>query len=129
MFYNINMKNEIQDNQLKIHILFKEIIENKEESFIVSASATVAYFLQKKNIQLYIKDKKIYAKEDCICEITIHDKSIEGIFYIDQIKKIDNKAKAMTMIPGLKAYYNIYFNLYQNKEYYKIKDYYQTIKK
>lgn len=129
MFYNIVMKNEIKDGNLHVHIIFKDQIENKEEFRIVAASATVAYFLQKRNLDLLVDNLDIYASDIKIAELKINDKTIDGIFYLEELKRVNGKLNPIAMVPGLKAYYNIYFNLYQNKEYYKIEEYYQTIKK
>ena len=54
MIYNIMMKNEMKNGNLYIHLNFKDSIENKEEFRIVSACATVAYFLQKRNLDLLV---------------------------------------------------------------------------
>lgn len=129
MIQNIVMKNQLKDGNLLIHLDFPKGIENREEYRIVSASATVAYFLQKRNMDLLVDDLDIYVGDKIICQLTINDKSIDGIFYLDVLKTVDKKANPIAMVPGLRAYYNIYFNLYQNKEYYKIEEYYQTIKK
>lgn len=129
MFYNIVMKNEIKDGNLHVHIIFKDQIENKEEFRIVAASATVAYFLQKRNLDLLVDNLDIYASDIKIAELKINDKTIDGIFFMNKLKEVNEKLNPIAMVPGLKAYYNIYFNLYQNKEYYKIEEYYQTIKK
>lgn len=129
MFYNIVMKNEIKDGNLHVHIIFKDQIENKEEFRIVAASATVAYFLQKRNLDLLVDNLDIYASDIKIAELKINDKTIDGVFYMNELKNVNGKLNPIAMVPGLKAYYNIYFNLYQNKEYYKIEEYYQTIKK
>lgn len=129
MFYNIVMKNEMVDGNLHIHILFKENIEKKEEFQIVAASATVAYFLQKRNLDLLVDNLDIFCKDIKIAELKVNDKTIDGIFFMNKLKEVNEKLNPIAMVPGLKAYYNIYFNLYQNKEYYKIEEYYQTIKK
>lgn len=129
MIYNIIMKNEMKNGNLYIHLNFKDSIENKEEFRIVSACATVAYFLQKRNLDLLVDDTDIYAKDRIVCQLSINEKTIDGVFYLDELKKVNPKLNPIAMVPGLRAYYNIYFNLYQNKEYYKIEEYYQTIKK
>lgn len=123
------MKNEIKDGNLHVHIIFKDQIENKEEFRIVAASATVAYFLQKRNLDLLVDNLDIFCKDIKIAELKVNDKTIDGIFFMNKLKEVNEKLNPIAMVPGLKAYYNIYFNLYQNKEYYKIEEYYQTIKK
>ena len=106
-----------------------ERIENKEEYRIVTTSSIVAYFLQKEKSDLLVDDNDIYAGENVICHVEVEDTGIVAHYYMEKIKLLRKNAKAMILVPGLRAYYNIYFNLYQNKEYYKIEEYYQTIKK
>ena len=76
-----------------------------------------------------VDDNDIYAGENIICHVEVEDTRIVAHYYMEKIKLLRKNAKAMILVPGLRAYYNIYFNLYQNKEYYKIEEYYQTIKK
>ncbi|MEE0967016.1 MAG: hypothetical protein U0L85_08185 [Bacilli bacterium] len=126
---NLIVKHEIQNNDLIMYIGFNEGIENKEEYRIVTTSSIVAYFLQKEKSDLLVDDNDIYAGENIICHVEVEDTRIVAHYYMEKIKLLRKNAKAMILVPGLRAYYNIYFNLYQNKEYYKIEEYYQTIKK
>lgn len=126
---NLVVKHEIKNDDLIMYIDFSEGIENKEEYRIVTTSSIVAYFLQKEKSDLLVDDKDIYAYDNVICHVEIEDKRVVAHYYMDKIREFRKNAKALILVPGLRAYYNIYFNLYQNKEYYKIEEYYQTIKK
>ena len=126
MLYNVNMKQEMKDGNLLLHLLFDKI-DDHDKFLVVTTASTVAYFLQKVKTDLLVSQNDIYYKDMIIGRAEVLEKSVDVIFYMDQVKIMNKKLNPVAMGIGLKAYYNIYFNLYQNNEYYKIEEYYQTI--
>ena len=129
MVQNLKTKHEIQNNMFKIHIDLPMCIENDEENLVVAAGATVAFFLQKVKYELTVGDNDIYYKDDIVASVKVDKMHVDVEFYVNRLKVMDNKFNPMVAVIGLKAYYNIYYNLYQNNEYYKIEEYFQTIKR
>ncbi len=129
MVQNLVTKHEIKDNMFYIHIDLPMCIENEEENLVVAAGATVAFFLQKVKYELTVGGKDIYFKDDVVASVILSPKHVDVQFYVDRLKNMDSKFNPVVAAIGLKAYYNIYYNLYQNNEYYKIEEYFQTIKR
>lgn len=129
MVQNLKAKHEIKGNMFYIHIDLPMSIENEEENLVVAAGATVAFFLQKVKYELTVGGKDIYYKDDIVASVDLQSRHVDVEFYIDRLKKMDAKFNSIVAAIGLKAYYNIYYNLYQNNEYYKIEEYFKTIKR
>lgn len=129
MVQNLITKHEIKDHLFYMHIDLPMTIENVEENLVVAAGATVAFFLQKVKYELTVGGNDIYYKDDIVATVSLSPKHVDVMFYTDRLKKMDAKFNPIVAAIGLKAYYNIYYNLYQNNEYYKIEEYFQTIKR
>ncbi len=129
MVQNLIAKHEVKGQMFYVHLDLPMSIDNNEENLVVAAGATVAFFLQKIRYELTVGDNDIYYKDDIVAHVTVSPRHVDIEFYIDRLKKMDNKFNPIVAAIGLKAYYNIYYNLYQNNEYYKIEEYFQTIKR
>ena len=129
MVQNLKTKHEIKNNMFNIHIDLPMTIVSEEENLVVAAGATVAFFLQKIKYELTVGGKDIYYKDDIVASVYVNPDYVDVEFFTDELKKMDNKFNPIVAVIGLKAYYNIYYNLYQNNEYYKIEEYFQTIKR
>ena len=129
MVQNLIAKHEVKGQMFYVHLDLPMSIDNNEENLVVAAGATVAFFLQKIKYELTVGDNDIYYMDDIVAHVTVSSRHVDVDFYIDRLKKMDNKFNPIVAAIGLKAYYNIYYNLYQNNEYYKIEEYFQTIKR
>lgn len=126
------MKNNIvlkKDKQDIYHFQFSHLIQ-KEEYAMVVLCAISGYFLQQYRLNILTDGiSNIYADDQVICHIEVHDDCIDAIVYHDILKTKVKKYNEYLIYVGFQTYSKIYFNLYDEDKYHEIIQFYNQIKK
>lgn len=126
---NFSVITEKENQNLKLKLRFSNDIDHLEEYSIVTLCSLAAYFVEKEKVQLSIKgfNTLLFQDQEC-CHINIENKDIIIIIYLEQLQKYIEKVNAVLISVGCRAFFNIYFNIYQTGGYKDILEYYEDIK-
>lgn len=91
---------------------------------MIIALCSVMGYLQQSKVDAKMKDDLIYVNNELAVNLLLEQQRISISVSLD---KLGVKINGMLAFVGIQTYLKIYFNLYENNEYYKIEEFHKKI--
>jgi hypothetical protein len=120
MKVNFKVTKKVSHDKLGVYLDFTEM----KEEFMIIALCSVMGYLQQSKVDAKMKDDLIYVNNELAVNLLLEQQRISISVSLD---KLGVKINGMLAFVGIQTYLKIYFNLYENNEYYKIEEFHKKI--
>ncbi len=120
MKVNFKVTKKVSHDKLDVYLDFTEM----KEEFMIIALCSVMGYLQQSKVDAKMKDDLIYVNNELAVNLLLEQQRISISVSLD---KLGVKINGMLAFVGIQTYLKIYFNLYENNEYYKIEEFHKKI--
>ncbi len=120
MKVNFKVTKKVSHDKLDVYLDFTEM----KEEFMIIALCGVMGYLQQSKVDAKMKDDLIYVNNELAVNLLLEQQRISISVSLD---KLGVKINGMLAFVGIQTYLKIYFNLYENNEYYKIEEFHKKI--
>ncbi len=120
MKVNFKVTKKVSHDKIDVYLDFTEM----KEEFMIIALCSVMGYLQQSKVDAKMKDDLIYVNNELAVNLLLEQQRISISVSLD---KLGVKINGMLAFVGIQTYLKIYFNLYENNEYYKIEEFHKKI--
>ncbi len=120
MKVDFKVTKKVSHDKLDVYLDFTEM----KEEFMIIALCSVMGYLQQSKVDAKMKDDLIYVNNELAVNLLLEQQRISISVSLD---KLGVKINGMLAFVGIQTYLKIYFNLYENNEYYKIEEFHKKI--
>lgn len=121
MKVNFKVTKKVSHDKLGVYLDFTEM----KEEFMIIALCSVMGYLQQSKVDAKMKDDLIYVNNELAVNLLLEQQRISISVSLD---KLGVKINGMLAFVGIQTYLKIYFNLYENNEYYKIEEFHKKMR-